>query len=186
MLGRRQWISATWSTYIDLVAGARPPLAALVRRPRFSTLQRLAGLMPGMIARIDPEEAAAYEEASRDAFRAAVREASPASEALEAPRPRGAGPTATPIAPLIQRPESIPTSEVSRAVPFVPTSKVPIAKRAATTQAGPRAIDDEKAQHESALTKESASDFPVRSSTSVNSVADDFFDGLIRRVEGDR
>lgn len=186
MLRRRWWVVAARCTSFDRVARARAPLAALVRRPSVSMLQRLAGLVPGARARIDPDDAAAYDEASRAAFLAAVRETSPASIRPAAFRPRRAAPPAKPIAPLIQQPESGPTSQRSRSLPPGPAAQVPIGRPGTPPAAQLEVIDHEKAKHESAPSNESAPGFPMQSSRTVDSVADDFFDSLIRRVEDNR
>ena len=70
-----------------LVTRVRARLEALVERLRSPTLRRLAGHLPGVAAPLGPSEAAAFEEATREAFRAAM---------LQSAMPFGRTPTAGP------------------------------------------------------------------------------------------
>jgi hypothetical protein len=164
-----------------VVARARARLAALVRRPRAAALQRLAGLMPGVAARIDLAGAAAYEEAAREAFRAAttLETASPLVPAPTAESPASTSGAARPVASVSARtaPAATPATEPARepapATPAAEPSSQPVTAerpaRRSRRQAG-----------------ETALDHLLRPPESVNSAANDFFDGLVGRVEGDR
>ena len=143
----------------------------LVRRPRATALHRLARLIPGVASRIDRAEATEYEEATRKAFRAGTSLQSPKLFApprvvespglkLGAARP-GAFISAPPAPPA---PPATPAIEPARQ----PADVEPPA-RGHGGQAG-----------------ETAPDFLLRTPKSVIPIADDFFDGLIRRIEGDR
>lgn len=125
-----------------------------MRRPIPPNLQRLAARVPGMSSRLDPEEAAEYEEATRVAFRAAVREA---GARLEDTGTRERAMTTTPTAKSFPRPE-----------PLLPVDG---------------AGDDPTGQRGRARTDPSEG---MQASTSATRVADDFFDGLVKRVEGGR
>ncbi len=161
----------------DIVARARARLAALVRRPRAPALPRLARLMSG---RIDPEEAAAYDEAAREAFRVGTTR--------EAPRPVAPAPTAeSPVSTSVAAPPtasvSAPTASVAAPrVAWVPAPRASAAAPEAEPAREPAAAK-EPARRQAG---ETAPGSLLRTPPSVTSVADDFFDGLIRRVEGDR
>ena len=89
-----------------LVARARARLEALVERLRSPTLRRLAGHLPGVAAPLGPSEAAAFEEAARDAFRATTLKS-----AMPLGRTPGAGPPASAdtLADAPVSPRTVPT-----------------------------------------------------------------------------
>ena len=102
----------------DVVARVRARLAALVRRARAQALQRLAGLMPRVPSGIDAAEAAAYEAASREAFRAATT--------LESAMPLTHGPRGGPPPPGSGRPAaSVPAPSALTAGPTIPAGTQP-------------------------------------------------------------
>jgi hypothetical protein len=151
-----------------------------VRRPRAFTIRllyRLAG-------RIDPAEAAAYEEAARKAFQTGTL--------VDAPKPSGSVPSAESAGSLAARPlgslagRTGPQAELiaKRSAPFVaePTGET-LESHVATAEEP--AVADRLPDRNSRDVGDSAQDL-LRTPRSVTSVADDFFDGLIRRVEGDR
>jgi hypothetical protein len=151
----------------DVVARARARLAALVRRPA---------------------EAAAYEAAVREAFRTGTT--------LEAPRLLAPAPTARPLAPAPTAESPASTSGAARPVtsvfaPTAPAAARPVASVSApTTSAAEPAREPTAAEGPSPRHRrqagETAPDYLLRAPTGGTAVADDFFDGLIRRVEGDR
>ena len=95
----------------DLVARARARLGALVRRLLTPTLRRLAGLMPGAAAPMDPSEAVAFEEAAREAVRATtmLENAMPLGRTPAAGPPLSASAAALPAAPV--SPRIVPSPE---------------------------------------------------------------------------
>ena len=249
---------------VALLAQARERLVALVRwRPRAPAIGRLAGRLPGTRTRIDPAEAAAFDEAAREAYRAATmleaaRPVAPAPTAtLPAPSsgavrsvafvsstgtPGGAAPaaqptwrqgTAVPIAAPTGTPAASPPATLTRkpapnpaAVPTAarvaapapkpaskPAPKPAVAARktetpAPTSRAGRRDASGPAQTEPAAATPtaeparepvtaerparrsrrpagETAPDHLLAPPKRVSSAADDFFDGLVRRVEGD-
>jgi hypothetical protein len=138
-----------------VVAHVRARLSALMRRTRTLT-------------RIHPGEAAAFEEAAREAFRA--------SSTLKARTPFVSVPTA-------ESPGS-----VSGAVRAVVTVSAPTAPALATAIEWARepAAAEPPGRKPRRQAGDTAPDFLLRTPSSVTPVADDFFDGLIRQVESDR
>lgn len=166
---------------VDIVARARARLTALVKRSRASALERLAGLMPGVAARIDPAEAAAYEEAAREAFRAAttLETAKPLAPASTAGSPASTSGAVRPVAPVSARttPTATPATEPAQE----PAPATPAAEPA------PEPVTAERpARRSRRQAGEIALDHLLRPPESVDSAANDFFDGLVRRVQGDR
>jgi hypothetical protein len=93
-----------------LVARARARLEALVERLRSPTLRRLAGHLPGVAAPLGPSEAAAFEEATREAFRAATLKSAMPLGRIPTAGPLPAAPAAAlPAAPV--SPRTVPTSK---------------------------------------------------------------------------
>jgi hypothetical protein len=196
----------------DVVARARARLAALVRRPPAPSIQRIAGLMPGVAARIDQSEAAAYDEAARDAFRAATT-LEPATPPARPPMPVPASasegeppmpsvsirttpgvtraapgaPSTTPVNPAIPTAESrTPTSWSPR--PFTPiTPRISRAAEPGPHSAGSAAGGGHqpagRRRHQAG---ETAPEDLLRPPESADSAAGDFFDGLVRLVEDKR
>ena len=164
----------------DVVVRAQARLARLLRRPDASGLHLLAGLMPG---RIDPEDAAAYDEAAREAFRAgttlgalrpfaadASPEPSSSTSGAARPDPWVSAPTASPAAAGVAR--------VSAPTPPAPASAGELARERAAAGRPAR-----RPRHQAG---ETAPESLLRTPTSVVPIADDFFDSILRRVEGDR
>lgn len=162
----------------DLVARAGARLAELVRWLRAPGLERPDGRTLGG-ARVDPGEAAAWEAIVRESFRAGAT--------LEAPTALEAEPTAsTSTSP------SAPTRPVSSDF----ARRGPVAARGVASVSAPTTPAAEPAREPAAdvrpellhlqQARETAPEFLLRTPTRVTPVADDFFDGLIRRVEGDR
>jgi hypothetical protein len=136
---------------------------------------RLSALMRRLRTRIHPGEAAAFEKAAREAFRASMT-----PEARKPSRPE----THKPFAPV---PSSESPGTVSGAVRPAGTVVAPTAPPAATViesvQEAPAAGPPGREPRRHA--GDTAPDFLLRTPRTTP-VADDFFDGLIRRVEGDR
>lgn len=118
-------------------------------------------------ARMPPlpgEEAGAYDEAVRVAYRT--------DTTIETPRPM-APLESPPFDPRLRRP--IPSSSF----PSLGTTIVPV------EPAGAPAVPELKTGRRRPQLGDTVPE-SLRTPASVTSVADDFFDGLIRRVEGDR
>jgi hypothetical protein len=143
----------------------------------------LLGPLLRLLGRLDPRDAAAYEEAAREAFKAGtpndVRTATPSIDAADL-RAREAPPVGS-FAPDA-RPHGPPTTERPASLGSRPTAKPHVSDRA--TAEGP-AIDDAAPAPEVRGAVDPTNDL-LRTPRSVTPVADDFFDGLIRRVEGER
>jgi hypothetical protein len=148
-----------------VVARARARLWARVTRPRAPILRRLAGLIPGVAAPIDPAEAAAFQEAARESFRTGTT--------LGA-RKRLA------TVPLTESPASL--SGAVRPTVSVSAPTAPAVAPAAGPEREPAVIEGPARRQAG----DTAPGFLLRTPTSVTPVADDFFDGLVRSVEGDR
>lgn len=145
-----------------------------MKRPRIPTLRRLTGLPHEMDRRLDPLEAAEWEAIVREPFQ-------PDARRDDAWSP-GSAPAVEPLTPAAGA--TLPArNELSSAGPVAPTS-APIAGPTALTR-GPAASDHPERRHRQ-LAGETAPDFLLRTPSGVSPIADDFFDGLIRRVEGDR
>lgn len=163
----------------DVVARAGARLAALVRWPRAPGIERPDGLTPGAAPGVYPAEAAAWEAIVRESFRAGVR--------LEAPTAPEAGRTAG---------SSTSPSAAGPPISSVFARRAPAAARRVASVSAPTAPAAEPAREPAAdgqpelghlqQAGDTAPEFLLRTPTRVTPVADDFFDGLIRRVEGDR
>jgi hypothetical protein len=144
----------------------------------------LLGPLLRLLGRLDPREAAAYEEAAREAFKAGtptdVRTATPSIDAADVGPARDAPPVGS-FAPDA-RPHGPTTTERPASLGSRPTAKPRVSDRA--TPKGP-AIDDAAPAPEARGAVDATNDLR-RTPRSVTPVADDFFDGLIRRVEGER
>ncbi len=185
---RRLQISRGWDIHTaNVAARARAPLVMHVR----AGLRRLVRLIPGVGARIERAEAAAYEEAARQAFRAGT--------SIDAPRPV-APPTAVvpqselvthPLGSLAARPADL-KSEPPKWEPGVTGAVAAVSADVGQTPAPKARPADEPAVAERSARRnrrragETAPDHLLRSPTGGTPVVDDFFDGLIRRVMGDR
>lgn len=151
----------------DVIAGARTRAASLVRWPPVRELRRPAEPPPVAAARIDPEENAAWEAVVREAF-----QAGPTLGATRATPPAhtpGIARLATSVSARAVRSSSAPTRVFTPAPEPAPE---------------PASVEPPELQHRTEAGA-TAPDHLLRAPTSVASVADDFFDGLIRRVEGD-
>ena len=123
--------------------------------------------------RFGQAEAVAYEEAARAAFRAGTP--------LDSPDviPRGSSePVARPTGVLTEPGVADSTGAASTPPTDALESEVAWAERLAA--------EDRLPGRNRRRADSSAPDYLLRTPTSVTPVADDFFDGLIRRVEGDR
>jgi hypothetical protein len=140
---------------------------ARLNRRGSDSVRTLAGIISNMRRRIGGREASTFEEAVREAFRAAMVLGpalplpSPVDPESPAARQDGLRPISTVLVPMLggnlQKQEAPDRPEVT------PSAARP-----------PRQAGD------------TAPDHLLRPSASVPAVADDFFDGLVRRVEGDR
>jgi hypothetical protein len=153
------------------------PLGARSERAR--TLS-LLGPLRRLLGRFDHRDAAAYEAAAREAFKAAtptgVPTTTPAVDAADSLGPRDApslGPFSQPA--LRQDPT---TTRRSGSLGSQPTAK----PRGSGSATGGRPAIGDGAPEPKSL--EAATTDLLRTPSSVTPVADDFFDGLIRRVEG--
>lgn len=160
----------------DVNARVRAHLAALVRRLRAPALRSLGGLMPRVAARIDPAETAAYEEAVNEAFRAAT---------LEDPRPLGLAPPAKPLVPTPPAEASASMSGAARPLAYG-SAPATHGAAAAVESAQEPTTAERLAPWRRQQAADTVPDFLLQTPTRVTPVADDFFEGLIRRVEGDR
>jgi hypothetical protein len=152
-----------------------------------AVLRGLIGLVRGGAGRNDRRDAAAYEEAAREAFRG--------GSSLDALRPVAPPPTTLPPAsPLADRPLTSVARETTgpkrrpgarRAVEAVSPATAPIAASEAVPAEEP-AVSQPPTQRNRRKAGETAPDHLLRTPTGGTPVVDDFFDGLIRRVEGDR
>lgn len=155
------------------------PLGTRSERPR--TLSLLGPLLR-LLGRLDHRNAAAYEEAARDAFKAATPTAvpptTPAVNAADSLGPRDA-PALVPSGQPAFR-QGPTTTRPSGSLGSKPTAK-PRGPDSATREGA--AIDGGATGRESPEAVDATTDL-LRTPRSVTPVADDFFDGLIRRVEG--
>jgi hypothetical protein len=152
------------------------------------THQLLTRITRGWAAQFDPREAAAYREAAREAFRTT-------GELVDAPGEARTGSPAdmpSPVASADGRLESVvrpPAYErkpgPSRApAPRAPTESKIVDPGAISAEV---AITDPSAPGQAQnQAKASAPGDLLREPANVTRVADDFFDGVVRRVEGDR
>jgi hypothetical protein len=208
----------------DVVGRARASFAGLAVRPHGPGLRNLVGRLRGSPSYIDPAEAAAYEEATRQAFRTGTRVEPPgtpvhvptvgstasvsigtraitpiselATPAVGAPAKLGRDPqpTTMPRWPRHRTGEIVdaPMDESAQSMPGPARSGGPAAAPAApaavtgSEPARAPADSEPQARRPNRQAGETAPDFLLRTPTSVAPIVDDFFDGLIRRVEGDR
>jgi hypothetical protein len=208
----------------DVVGRARASFAGLAVRPHGLGLRNLVGRLRGSPSYIDPAEAAAYEEATRQAFRTGTKREPPktrppvptagsaasvsvgahavasipelATPAVGATTKRRRDPLTTPQPGLPRHqtgetasaPIAGSVSSKSRARRPTLAGPTPIAPPAAPTpEPAPEPANPEPpARRLSRQAGETAPDFLLRAPTGVAPIVDDFFDGLVQRVEGDR
>ena len=156
------------------------------RRPLAAARGVLARLVPGRGARTAASQAAEFDAAARNAYQSALKleTAAPLAPAQPAARSAGAPTSAPPTAPVttpapVATPASIPARVSAWATPPIQ----PAEQSAAPVGGAP---EESPAPSRRRQPGDTAPDFPLRTPTSVTRVADDFFDGIIRRVEGDR
>jgi len=160
---------------------------------------RLAGLVPGRGARTGANQAAEFDAAARNAYRSALKTETGAPLAPVSPAARSASaPTIEPpTAPEPTTPDAAaaaaaePTEPDARASAWATPPRLPAEQSAAASGEPPGEPAAEPPDGSPALSSrrqpgDTAPDFLLRTPPSVAPVADDFFDGLIRRVEGDR
>jgi hypothetical protein len=126
----------------------------------------LAGVVSSLKRRIGVGKASEFDVAAREAFRAGIVVGAPtrlrsAPQTSPAPRPDMLRPISTALTPM---------AGVGRPTPEAPNQP----ERNPWPTRPPRQAGD------------TAPDFLLRRSEGVAAVADDFFDSLVRRVEGDR
>lgn len=144
-----------------------------MRRPQIPRLRRLVELAPHLDRQIDPAEAAEWE--------AIVREPTLSDARHHGSWAPGSAPAAESLTPAAGA--ALPLrNDLSPAGPAAPTSA---AAQGPTTPAGLAATVHSERHHRQPA-GDTAPDFLLRTPSGVLPVADDFFDGLIRRVEGDR
>ena len=168
---------------------------------------RLARLVPGRGARTGARQAAEFDAAARKAYQSALKieTGTPLAPAVPAARSAGAPPTALPTAPAPEpttpdaatAPRLEPDAESATAAEPDPAATahtsawatpplLPAEQSAAPDGEPPAAPPAPSTLPRRRQPGETAPDFLLRTPTNVAPVADDFFDGLIRRVEGDR
>jgi hypothetical protein len=178
----------------DAIARARGRLEALLRLPG-AGVRRVTSRIPGALTGTDAADAAAFEEAARKAYREGMT--------IETPRPDGSVPGTRSPVPGVARSRGI-AAALGPAAP--PRSLASVAARPADMEgaageaaefgaAEPAAVEYPTSEPGAEVRPtvrrrrqpgDTAPDFLLRTPTSVDPIADDFFDGLIRRVEGDR
>lgn len=147
-----------------------------MRRPQIPRLRRPVKLAPQRDRHIDPAEAAEWEAIVRDPI---APDARPADS--WAPTSAPVAESLTPAAGAAGVALPLP-NDLSSTGPVTPTS----APAQAPTELTRHAATDHSQHHLRQLAGETAPDFLLRTPSGVSPIADDFFDGLIRRVEGDR
>jgi hypothetical protein len=158
------------------VGNATAGLAAIVRRSReLGVLGMLRRLLDGRHDR----DAAAYEEAAREAFKAGTPTDVPSSApSVDVAGSRDAR-TPGRLAEAARREEAT-TAKRPGSLGSDPTEEAP---GLAVTPADEPSMQDRRPDLKAPEAAGPATDL-LRAPTSVTPVADDFFDGLIRRVEG--
>lgn len=158
-----------------------------MKRPGTSIRYQLVRLLRRVTGRIDPGEAVAYEEAARAAFRKGTLLDAPDFIASGSSQPwfgsaGPQGPTSGPVArrtgARAEQGATASTGAASISPADALESEVAWAERLAA--------EDRLPGRNRRRAGSSTPDDLLRTPTSVAPVADDFFDGLIRRVEGDR
>ena len=163
------------------VDDASTGLAVAVRRARaFSPL----GPLRRLLSRLDPGDAAAYEEAAREAFKAGTpTDAGKPAPSVEAADFAGSRDVRLPgsFGERVRR-QGTTTGKRPGRPGSQPTEEPPEPGGATADEP---ATENRPPEGNSRDAADAATD-PLRTPRSVTPVADDFFDGLIRRVEGKR
>lgn len=161
-----------------VVDRARARLAALLRRPRAQGVRQPAGKR-----RIDGQEAAAWQEAAREAFRVGT---TLEGHTPVAPSTTGSTASTVPASTSVgSTPQWVPASTASAATSRVAQASTPrVSVAAPEIKPAPASAPAERPARR--LVSDTAPEFMLQAPTSVIPVADAFFDDLIRRVEGDR
>jgi Beta-lactamase superfamily domain len=187
------------------LVGAPEHADAQARRSLAAARGRLARLVPGRSARTGARQAAEFDAAARKAYQSALKLeiGAPLAPALPAARSAGA-PTTEPPTALASEPTAPDAASATGLEPAAApaTAAEPAAAARTSAWATPPRLPAEQSAAvggeppaappaPSTLPRrrqpgETAPDFLLRTPTNVAPVADDFFDGLIRRVEGDR
>jgi hypothetical protein len=177
-----------------VVLGADPidpspePVAASVKGPLTLIQQLVARLSGRAVVDFDPEEAAAYKEAAREAFRTTgvlLRRPESSRPASPGDRPRPDGTPEGQIDTVIDAPSYNRKRTVTRSIASGPPPEIEIVDPGATLGEDVIADAPEPGQGRNQA-KASAPGHLLRKPANVTRVADDFFDGVVRRVEGDR
>lgn len=145
---------------------------AVVKRPRARLLDRLSAFLPGAPAPVDRAEVAAFQQASRELFHDNQRLA-------EAHRPASIDRPPSPVDHHHEH-DAVPNSAAPSEPPI--KSITPLTESAVSPRES--AVADRPRGRSSHLSADSAPDPLLKAPRNVAPVADDFFAGLIRRVEG--
>jgi hypothetical protein len=192
-------------------AAARPRsrLAALLEQPRGQAFETLAGPTPEVSARIAPAKADACEDVTPGASQAdaaledfiplvpipapltptppswAPRRVAPETEPAAPAETSTAGAAAS--APDPARPDALDAEPATLSAAPLATPAHALLAIVPASEPTPRRVRGERIASQSRRQAGTAAlDHLLRSPTSVDSAADDFFEGLVRRVEGDR
>ena len=161
----------------------KPANGPLVARSERARTLRLLGPLLRLLGRLDPRDAAAYEAAAREAFKAAtptdVPTKTPAVDAADFLGPRDAPSLGPSSQPALRKGPT--TTRRSGSLGSQPTAK----PRGFDGVAGGGPVIEGGAPGPESLEAVDATTDLLRTPRSVTPVADDFFDGLIRRVEGE-
>jgi len=158
-----------------------------VKRPA-AFINSLLARLPGRVATaFDRGEAAAYREAAREAFRttgASIDRPAPSGPGSPAEVPRPVASAGDPLDSVV-RPASYQRKRgPSRSPAFdAPPRSETVDPGAITNDSASDPLPHGQARDQA---KSSAPDHLLRKPANVTRVADDFFDGVVRRVEGDR
>ena len=162
----------------DHKGNASAGLAATVRRPReFS----VPGTLRRVLGRLGSGDAAAYDEAAREAFKAGTpTDLPPSGPSYDVAGSRGAPPPGKFAEPA--RRQDATTAKQPSSLGSGPTDD---SLGSTGSTAHEPSMEDRLPEPHPPPGADSAED-PLRPPTNVTPVADDFFDGLIKRVEGKR
>ena len=169
----------------DTPRRAPEALAAIVKGSIAAIHLRLVRLMGRVTAPLHRREAAAYDDAAREAFRMAGGRFDTPEPVT--PRASANAPAAAAPVPVL---ESVGKTGMSARPGNTRLPAVVAASEEVTVEPEPFAAENVPSGvptgQEPKQAGSSAPDHLLRTPTGVTRVADDFFDGLIRRVEGDR